>query len=271
MNRIEARFNELAARHETAFIPFVTAGDPTLDATARIVLELERAGSDIVELGIPFSDPVADGIVNQEAAQRALKNNVTLHDVVELVRRLRQDTQIPILLFTYYNPVLAYGIPQLARDCKEAGIDGILCVDLPPGEDPDYKRCLDENGVSTIYLIAPTSPPERIRLIAENCTGFAYYVCRIGVTGERDGVDESVVDMVRAIQDCSKVPVAVGFGISTPEQATEIGGYAEGVVVGSAIVRMIGELGDAPDMPAQVGAFVKTLADATKATKTGAE
>lgn len=271
MNRIDARFKDLAARRETAFIPFVTAGDPTLDATARIVLELERAGSDIIELGIPFSDPVADGVVNQEAAQRALKHNVTLHDVVELVRRLRQDTQIPILLFTYFNPVLAYGVPQLARDCKDAGVDGILCVDLPPGEDPDYKRCLDENGVSTIYLIAPTSPPERIRLIAENCTGFAYYVCRTGVTGVRDDVGGSVRATVRAIQDCSKVPVAVGFGISTPEQATEIGGYANGVVVGSAIVRMIGELGDAPDMPTRVGAFVKTLADATKTTKMGAE
>jgi tryptophan synthase alpha chain len=264
MNRIDARFEALRKRGETAFIPYVTAGDPSLDATAALVLELEKAGSDIIEFGIPFSDPIADGKANQEAAQRALLNGVTLHDVVALVKQLRDKTQIPILLFTYYNPVLAYGVEALAADARDAGVDGILCVDLPPEEAGDYKRCMDAAGIATVFLIAPTSTDERVRLIAGQSTGFIYYVSRTGVTGVRQDLESATGGMVERIRAHSDKPVCVGFGISTPDQAREVAGYADGVIVGSAIVGMVGELGDRPDMPARVGAFVRSLVEAAK-------
>jgi tryptophan synthase alpha chain len=264
VNRIEARFKQLAERGQSAFIPYICAGDPTLERTADIVLELERAGADVIELGVPFSDPIADGVVNQEAAQRALKHGVTLHHCVALVKGLRARTQVPLLLFTYFNPVLAYGFEDFARDCRDAGVDGVLCVDLPPEEGGDYMRCLSGAGVATVFLVAPTSPPERIALIAKSSTGFVYYVSRTGVTGERASIEQSVREMVARIKQDTATPVAVGFGISTPEQAAEIAGYADGVIVGSAIVRLIGELGESPDAPAKVGAFAKSLADAVK-------
>ena len=264
MNRIQRRFQELAAKGETAFIPYITAGDPTLERTAELVIALERAGADIIEFGVPFSDPMADGVVNQEAAQRALKHGVSLHDIVALVKRLRSSTQVPIVLFTYFNPVLAYGIEAFAAEAAQAGVDGVLCVDLPPEEAADYKRLLDANGLATIFLVAPTSTPERVALIAKCATGFVYYVSRTGVTGERSTIEASVEGMVAAIKRHTRVPVAVGFGISTPDQAAEVAGYADGVIVGSAIVRMVGELGDAPAMTAKVGAFAKSLADAVK-------
>ena len=265
MNRIDQRFQQLRAEGLPAFIPYITAGDPTLDVTGDLVIALEEAGADIIEFGVPFSDPVADGVVNQEAAQRALKNNVSLHDIVGLVEKLRSRTQMPLVLFTYYNPVLAYGVPEFAADCADAGVDGVLCVDLPPEEAAEYKECMDDKGVATIFLIAPTSTPARIELIANSCSGFVYCVSRTGVTGERDGIEASVQGMVAEIKRHTSVPVAVGFGISNPEQAAEVASFADGVIVGSAIVRMIGELGDSPDTPARVGAFVKSLVDATKA------
>ena len=264
MNRIEKRFKELAARGETAFIPYITAGDPTLERTAQLVIELEKAGADVIEFGVPFSDPVADGVVNQEAAQRALKHNVSLHDIVSLVKRLRSTTQIPVVLFTYFNPVLAYGLEALAADAADAGVDGILCVDLPPEEATEYKPLLDAKGIATVFLIAPTSTPDRVKLIAESCSGFVYYVSRTGVTGERAEIATSVKSMVDQIKACTSTPVAVGFGISTPDQAAQVSGYADGVIVGSAIVRMVGELGDKDEMPATVGMFVKSLAGACK-------
>ncbi|HOZ46197.1 MAG TPA: tryptophan synthase subunit alpha [Candidatus Hydrogenedentes bacterium] len=264
MNGIERRFKELKSRGEVAFIPYITAGDPTLKMTGDLVMALEEAGADIVEFGVPFSDPVADGVVNQEAAQRALKNNTSLRDIIGLVKDLRQKTEIPIVLFTYYNPVLAYGVPEFAADAAEAGVDGVLCVDLPPEEAGEYKHYLDERGLSTIFLAAPTSTEQRIALIAGAATGFVYYVSRTGVTGERDRIETSVPMMVARIKEHTEAPVAVGFGISTPEQAAEVAGYADGVIVGSAIVRMVGALGDAPDTAARVGSFVKSLVDAAK-------
>jgi tryptophan synthase alpha chain len=243
MNRIDRRFQALAEKGRKAFIPYITAGDPTLAHTARIVLELEKAGADIIEFGVPFSDPLADGVVNQEAAQRALKHNVSLHDVVALVKRLRERTEIPIVLFTYVNPVLAYGFEAFARDAADAGVDGVLCVDLPPEEAEDYKQLLDARGIATIFLLAPTSTPERIALITRYSTGFVYYVSRTGVTGERTSIEDSVEGMVERIKDCTKTPVAVGFGISTPAQAADVARYADGVIVGSAVVRIVGELG----------------------------
>lgn len=264
MNRIEQRFKGLAARAEPAFIPFITAGDPTLLMTEELVLALEKAGADVIELGVPFSDPLADGVVNQEAAQRALLNEVTLHDIVASVKRLRLKSEVPIVLFTYYNPVLAYGVDALAADAQEAGVDGILCVDLPPEESAEYKAAFTAVGISTVFLLAPTSTDERIKLISETSSGFVYYVSRTGVTGERATIEASVSGMVEKIKRHADLPVAVGFGISNPQQAAEVAGYAGGVVVGSAIVRLIGELGNTQDMPAKVEKFVKFLVDATK-------
>lgn len=264
MNRIDQRFRELAARGHKAFIPYITAGDPTLDATERLVMALERAGADIIEFGVPFSDPMADGTVNQEAAQRALKNNVSLHDIVARVKHLRKHTQIPIVLFTYFNPVLAYGLEAFADDASDAGIDGVLCVDLPPEEAAEYKPLLDAKGVATIFLVAPTSSPKRVAMIAKNSTGFIYYVSRTGVTGERAALETDVNTAVERIRQCTDKPIAVGFGISTPAQAAEVAGFADGVIVGSAIVRMIATMGDSEDMPNTVGAFAASLAGAIK-------
>lgn len=264
MNRIEKRLKKLAAEGTPAFIPFIMAGDPTLEQSGAIACELARVGADIVEFGVPFSDPVADGVVNQEAALRALHNNVTLRDIIGLIEKLRNSTQVPLMLFTYFNPVLTYGIPKFAADAAAAGVDGVLCVDLPPEEAAEYKACLDEKGIATVFLVAPTSTPERIEMIAKASTGFIYYVSRTGVTGERENVEASVSKMVAEIRRHSDKPVAVGFGISKPEHAAEVAGYADGVVVGSAIVRMVGELRSHPDLVSKVGAFVKTLVDATR-------
>jgi tryptophan synthase alpha chain len=264
VNRIEARFEQLAQRGEVAFIPYIVAGDPDLSTTEKIVIELERAGSDVIELGIPFSDPVADGIPNQEGAQRALKYNVSLREIVGSVKRIRKVSQVPILLMTYYNPVMAYGHEAFASDASDAGVDGVLCVDLPPEEAGDYKRALDARGISTVFLIAPTSTDDRIELIAKSCTGFIYYVSRTGVTGERDQLERSVRPTVEKIRAHTNKPIAVGFGISNPDHAREVAAYADGVVVGSAIVRLIGEAGAQPGGVAKVGAFVESLVKATK-------
>jgi len=264
VNRIDKRFADLKARGQKAFIPYITAGDPTLALTEQIVLELDRAGADIVEFGVPYSDPLADGPVNQEAAMRALKHHVRLADILALVKRLRTKTEIPILLFTYYNPVLAYGADKLAQDAAAAGVDGILCVDLPPEEAAEYEAAFRKHGLCTVFLLAPTSTPERIDLVAKHSSGFIYYVSRTGTTGERSNIEADVQGMVAKIKAKTPIPIAVGFGIGTPAQAKEVAAYGDGVIVGSAIVRLIGELGDSPDTAIQVGTFVKSLADATK-------
>jgi tryptophan synthase alpha chain len=264
MNRLEQRFADLKAKGETAFIPYITAGDPTLKHTEDLVLAFEKAGADLVELGVPFSDPLADGPVNQEAAMRALKHDVTLEDILAMVKRVRKTSELPLLLFTYYNPVLAYGEEKLAKDAKEAGIDGILCVDLPPEEGEALIGAFREAGLDTVFLLAPTSTPDRIDLVTKHSTGFIYYVSRTGTTGMQDHIEASVKDMVATIKSKTDIPVAIGFGISNPDQAAEVAGYGDGVVVGSAIVRRIGELGDAPDMVQKVAAFVRTLASGAK-------
>lgn len=264
MNRIEERFAALKERNETAFVPFITAGDPTLDYTAKLVLELADAGADVVELGVPFSDPLADGVVNQEAAMRALKHDVDLEHILVMVKEVRRKTEVPLILFTYYNPVLAYGTEKLAKDAKAAGIDGILCVDLPPEEAEGLRTAFMSEGLSTVFLLAPTSTEDRIKLIAKSSSGFIYYVSRTGVTGEQANIDEAVPSMVKKIKSFADLPVCVGFGISNPDQAAEVAALADGVVVGSAIVRMIGKLGETETMPAEVGKFVRTLVQATK-------
>jgi tryptophan synthase alpha chain len=264
VNRIDQRFQDLKAAGKTAFIPYITAGDPTLAQTEEIVYALEAAGADIIEFGVPFSDPIGDGPVNQEAALRALKHNISLRDVLALIKKIREKSQVAILIFTYYNPVLAFGLKAFAKAAEEAGADGVLCVDLPPEEADEYKVALDAHGLRTVFLMSPTSTDERIKLIAKQSTGFIYYVSRLGVTGEQSALAADLDQAVANIQKHTDTPVAVGFGISTPEQAKAVATMAQGVVVGSAIVRMIGQLGESPDTAAKVGAFVKSLADATK-------
>ena len=265
MNRIDTRFHELRDTGHTAFIAYITAGDPSLEVTGELVPALERAGTDIVELGIPFSDPLADGPVNQAAAERALKHHVSLADILRFMTGLRKETPIPIVFFTYFNPIFAYGIEKFAQDAASAGVDGALVVDLPPEESTEYKAAMDAAGLSTVYLVAPTSTRQRIQLIAERGTGFVYYVSRTGVTGVRESVEESVKPMVADIRTFTDKPIGVGFGISKPEHVREVAQYADGVVVGSGIVRLIGELQASPEMVSEVAEFAGRLAAATKA------
>lgn len=265
MNRIEQRFQALRAKGETAFIPYITAGHPSLEQTERIVYALEAAGADVIEFGIPFSDPVGDGPVIQEAAQEAIRGGASLRAVLALIKKLRAKTQVPILLFSYVNPVLAYGVEAFARDAAAAGADGVLCVDLPPEEAIEYKAALDANGLCTVFLIAPTSTDERIELIARQCSGFIYYVSRMGVTGERSSLAADLNEALARIHRHTDKPVAVGFGISTPEQARQVAGLAEAVVVGSAIVRVVAKAGTGPEAAEAVRAFAQELAQAIKA------
>ncbi|HNR29949.1 MAG TPA: tryptophan synthase subunit alpha [Candidatus Hydrogenedentes bacterium] len=264
MNRIIQRFAELKARGETAFIPYITGGDPTLARTEEIILALAEAGSDVIELGVPFSDPVGDGPVIAEAALRALNGGATLDRILELVARVRRRTEVPILLFTYYNPVLVYGAPRFARDVAAAGADGALCVDLPAEEADEYKATLDAAGLCTVFLVAPTTTEERLDRIVAKCSGFVYYVSRLGVTGAREDLAADLREAVARIKRHTDKPVAVGFGISTPEQAAAVAGLADGVIVGSAIVRLIAQLGDTPETAEKVGEFAAMLVAAGK-------
>ena len=264
MNRIDQRFAELKAEGASAFVPFLVAGDPTLERSEEIAVALAQNGADVIELGVPFSDPIGDGAVIQESAQRALKHRVHLTQIFESARRIRQQTDCALLLFTYYNPLLAYGIERLAKAGADAGIDGVLCVDLPAEEAEDYRKTLSAHGLSTVFLVAPTTSDARLAVIAEQCTGFVYYVSRLGVTGERAELSTNLDSALARIRSFTDKPIAVGFGIGTPEQAEKVAGLAEGVVVGSAIVRLIGQLGDQPGTAQKVGAFAGALAEAAK-------
>ena len=259
MRRISDTFSGLKQRNRAGFVAFITAGDPDLETTCDLVLEMERRGVDIVELGVPFSDPLADGPVNQASAQRALRNGVSLADILDMVARLRSKTEIPIALFTYFNPIHRYGLERFVERAADAGVDGAVVLDLPLEEAGDYKRLMDGRELDTIFLVTPKSRDDRIRRIASFSTGFIYYVSRTGVTGERDPVSEAIRPMVERIRSHTDTPIAVGFGISRPEQVGEVAHYADAVVVGSAIVRRIGEGEGAPDLVSQIGDFVGTL------------
>lgn len=260
MNRIDAHFARLQHEHRAALITYITAGDPTLARTRQLIAALERAGADLIELGIPFSDPLADGKTNQEAAERALRNHVTLHDVLTLVQELRAHSHIPIVFFTYLNPVFRYGFARFADAAAAAGVDGVLTLDMPPEEAAPLKRELDRTGVRTIFLVAPTSSDDRVRAIAAQASGFIYYVCRTGVTGERDEIPADLPEQIARIRRFTTLPIAVGFGVSSPAHVQRIAQHADGVVVGSAIVRRIGEAGDSDLMVREVESFVRTLA-----------
>jgi tryptophan synthase alpha chain len=261
-NRIDDTFARLRAAGKKGLIAYISAGDPSLAATRDLALALEQAGVDILELGVPFSDPLADGVVNQLAAQRALESGTTPEGVLECVRTIRRDSQIPIVLYTYLNPLLAIGIERFIREAEAAGVDGALILDLPPDEDSGDLAFTGK--VHRIRLIAPTTPPERIAQIAARAGGFIYYVSREGVTGEQSSVATSIGERVAEIRKHSTLPVAIGFGISTPEQAAEVALTGDAVVVGSAIVKRIAEFGKDPDLARRVADFVRPLADAVK-------
>jgi len=259
VNRIDAQLETVRAEGRKAFVAYITAGDPTLETTFELARAFDGAGVDVVELGVPFSDPLADGVVNQRAAERALRNGVSLTDVLEAVRTIRTSCEMPIVLFTYINPVMRFGLETFPAAAREAGVDGILALDYPAEEAGAFRAALDEQGLCMVQLIAPTTTDERMRMLAESSRGFIYYVSRTGVTGERSAVEASVRPMVERIKSYSKTPVAVGFGISTPEQVAEVARYADGVVVGSAIVRQIeGNIGR-DDLVERVTGFVREL------------
>ena len=259
MNRLEAKFRELKEQGRAAFIAYITAGDPSLEGTASLITEFDARGVDIVELGVPFSDPIADGPVNQEAAMRALRNGIGIGDILAMVKRLRATTDMPMIFFAYVNSILAYGMGAFVRDAAASGLDGALVLDLPPEEASDYKRRMDAAGLSTIFLVSPVTPEDRLPLIAANASGFIYYVSQMGVTGERDTIAVEIPSMVARIRALTETPVAVGFGVSKPEHVREIARAADGVIVGSSIVRKIGELGGRAGFEHEIGEFVATL------------
>ncbi len=269
MNRLEKKFQDLTANGQKGFIAYICAGDPSLRATEQLVVQFDKVGVDIVELGVPFSDPIADGVVNQRAAERALRNNVSLAHVISSVKGIRKKSEIPIVLFTYVNPVLKYGLERFCRDLRDAGGDGALVLDYPPEEAASYKRLMDAHGLATIGLIAPTTRPDRLNAIIDFCSGFIYYVSRTGVTGMRDDIAKGVAPMVKKIQSLTTKPVAVGFGISSPGQARTVAQVADAVVVGSAIVRKIEELGTSRKMVSEVSRFAGALAKAVKGARRG--
>jgi len=248
MGRIERKFSYLRDKGEKALIVYLTAGDPSLGYTREIILGLDAAGVDFVEIGVPFSDPTADGPIIQAASQRALQNGVTLPDILDMIESLRKVSEIPIILFGYYNPIFIYGNEKFAIRAKEVEVDGILVVDLPPEESVELRRYTDRSGIDFISLIAPTTSTERARRISRQATGFLYYISITGVTGT---VRPRVVDIKRDVERIGKIttlPLVVGFGISTPQQAGEIAPYVNGIVIGSAFVRLIEENRDKVDM-----------------------
>jgi tryptophan synthase alpha chain len=241
---IPGRIQSVFENGHKALIAYITAGDPTPEKTPELVFALERGGVDLVELGVPFSDPIADGPVIQRGAERALKAGTTVKKVLEIAGRVRAKSRIPLVLFTYLNPVLRYGLEALARDAKKAGIDGCLLTDLSVEEAVGYTGAMKSAGLDTVFLAAPTSTPARLKLVSEYSSGFVYLVSRTGVTGERSSISDSLAPLVKSMRGITKLPLAVGFGIATPEQAREVSKMADGVVVGSAFVRLIEQNGD---------------------------
>jgi tryptophan synthase alpha chain len=262
MNRIQEKFQELRESGRRAFIPYITAGDPNLEVTAKLILELEKSGADIIELGVPFSDPMADGPVIQRASERALINRVSVRDCLELVKQIRRKSQIPIILFTYLNPLLS--LEDRCKELTEAGIDGVLVTDLVPEEAGEYIRQLREAKIDTIFLVAPTSTDERLKLISQASTGFIYAVSRTGITGVRQSLSESAARLVERVRRFTDLPVAVGFGVSTPEHVAEVWQHADAAVVGSRIVAEIEKLANDSSLVENVGELTRWLVSARR-------
>jgi tryptophan synthase alpha chain len=259
MTRIEQRFAALRKDHRKAFIPYLTAGDPDLETTHQLVLALEQAGADIIELGVPFSDPIADGPVIQRATDRALANRVKLRDVLALAADLRKKSEVPLMLFSYFNPLLNHGLERLARDAAAAGFDGVLASDLTVEESEHFRHTMRAAGLDTVFLVAPTSSADRVKRIAAASTGFLYAVSRTGVTGERQELDRQLREFLQTLRRHTKNPIAVGFGISRPEHVRAVWQEADGAVVGSAIVHEIEQNIGRPDLVDRVAALVRWL------------
>jgi tryptophan synthase alpha chain len=237
--RISKKFAQLRDSGELGIVAYITAGDPSLDATLKFVLALAQAGADVIELGVPFSDPLADGPTIQRASERALKSGTTLAAVIDLARRIRESSQVPLVLFSYYNPILQMGLDKFARAASEAGADGVLATDLTPEESDDYRRILASQNLDTIFLGAPTSTDERLSKIAAVSSGFLYLISRTGVTGAKDALPDDLPALLRRARAVTQLPIAVGFGISLPGHVSILGGLADAAVVGSALVSEI--------------------------------
>jgi tryptophan synthase alpha chain len=262
--RLARKFAELRARNEAALIPFIVAGDPDLKHTAMLVMEMEARGADIIELGVPFSDPMADGPANQRALARGLAAGASLSAILGMVGELRKQTQIPIILFGYFNPFFRYGCERLCADGARAGVDGILVVDMPPEESRELAKPARGAGLDLIYLLAPTTPLERSRNIVRSASGFLYYVSVTGVTGARNQVGSDVERHVRDLAGITDLPIGVGFGISTPAQAAQVAAYADAVVVGSALSLLIEAHGQTERLLPAVGGLVGAMKEAMR-------
>ena len=259
MSRIDDKFSELRSKGRKAFIPFLTAGDPSLDATYDIVLAMEAAGADLIELGVPFSDPIADGPVIQRATERALKSGTSLGGIFELVRKIRTSSEIPLVLMSYFNPLLNQGLQKLADTAVDIGLDGILASDLTVEESEVFVDTMKNAGLNAVFLVAPTSSAERIGKISRTSTGFLYAVSRTGVTGATNELSDTLADFVRLLRSHTETPIAVGFGISQPEHVRAVWEEADGAIVGSAIVHEIEKRLTDADMAGGVGTFVRWL------------
>lgn len=264
MNRIVDRFAQLKHNGQRGLIVYIGAGDPDLEATRRLALAFDRIGVDVLELGVPFSDPLADGLVNQLAAQRGLASGTTPPKLLETVSQIRRESQIPIVLYIYFNLMHRYGPERFVVDAAAAGVDGLLILDLPPEEAAPVESAMRSSGLCNIYLVAPTTPESRIKMIVERATGFVYYISREGVTGMRDSLPPDLAIMVGRIRAHTGLPVAVGFGISTPEQVRAVATVADAVVVGSAVVNQIAQYGRSPELEARVVDFTQPLVEAVK-------
>ena len=259
MSRIREKFRELKRSGRGGFIPFITAGDPDLATTGRLLIELAKAGADVIELGVPFSDPVADGEVIQRASERALRNGVTVRDALICAKNVRQHIDLPIVLFSYFNPLLQFGPEPFASAARQAGIDGVLVTDLIPEEAGSWTENLLRHKLDPIFLVAPTTSDKRLVRIAQQAHGFIYAISRAGVTGERDEMTHDAGALVKRVRSVSKLPVAVGFGISTAEQVAAVWRLADAAVVGSAIVKQMERLGHSPDLVKCIGKFTRSL------------
>ncbi len=259
MSRIDTTFAALRQKQETALIPFLTAGDPDIATTAKLIRTLAANGADLIELGVPFSDPMADGPTIQAASERALAAGATVTKVLQLVAEVRTDCQVPLVLMGYYNPIFRYGAERFAKDAAAAGVDGLLLVDLPPEEVGEISAVMQAAGIALITLLAPTTPPERMQRLAAAAEGYLYYVSMTGVTGTQKITPADIKAAVENIQGMTDVPVGVGFGISTVEDAKAVGEFADGVVVGSALVKIIAEFAQSEELLPRVGRFIAEL------------
>ena len=264
-SRISRRFAELRSSGEMGLVAYITAGDPSLEATEQFVLALAGAGADVIELGVPFSDPVADGPVIQRASERALRAGTTLAGVLSLVKSLRAKTEVPLVLFSYFNPVLQLGLEKFAEQASAAGADGVLITDVTPDEGAEYRQAMSSRGLDTIFLAAPTSTDERLALIAKASSGFLYLISRTGVTGAKDQLADELPALARRVRRVTDLPIAIGFGISLPGHVSVLVGLADAAVVGSALVEEIERAGSVPAAAEALAARVKLLKGAAVA------